>query len=130
MQNTLLVHPDDHMVVALTDLPAGAIVQVAGESIRLTSRVPAKHKFTRRPCQAGDFLKMYGLIVGQAVQPMGAGEALSTSNLKHAVSPLTESSPSRLWQARQCLDRVVFGLKPRGGLYRVYSNPSHTVDRC
>lgn len=104
MQNTLLVHPDDHMVVALTDLPAGAIVQVAGESIRLTSRVPAKHKFTRRPCQAGDFLKMYGLIVGQAVQPMGAGEALSTSNLKHAVSPLTESSPSRLWQAPESED--------------------------
>lgn len=98
MQKTLLVHPDDHMVVALADLPAGTTVQVAGESIRLASRVPAKHKFTRWPCQAGDFLNMYGLIVGQAVQALSEGEVLNTSNLRHAVSPLSETTRVSTWQ--------------------------------
>lgn len=104
MQNTLLVHPDDHMVVALTDLPAGVTVQVAGETIHLTSPVAAKHKFTRWPCQAGDFLKMYGLIVGQAVHDLAEGEVLNQSNLKHAVSPLGETAYSTGWQAPETAD--------------------------
>ncbi|MDG2012700.1 MAG: UxaA family hydrolase, partial [Pirellulaceae bacterium] len=99
MRKTLIVHPQDHMVVALTDLPAGSRVQVDGSEIQLANEVKAKHKFTRWPCRAGDYLKMYGLVVGQAVRDMAAGERLETANFKHAVAEIAPASKRSAWHA-------------------------------
>ena len=39
MRKTLIVHPEDHMVVALTDLPAGSQIEVDGSQIQLANQV-------------------------------------------------------------------------------------------
>ena len=39
MRKTLIVHPEDHMVVALTDLPAGSEVEVDGSQIQLANQL-------------------------------------------------------------------------------------------
>ncbi|MCP4463229.1 MAG: altronate dehydratase [Planctomycetaceae bacterium] len=99
MRKTLIVHPEDHMVVALTDLPAGSQIEVDGSQIQLANQVKAKHKFTRWPCRAGDYLKMYGLVVGQALRDLTAGERLDTTNLKHAVADIAAANQQKSWEA-------------------------------
>lgn len=99
MSSTLLVHPDDDMVVALTDLSGGAAIDVAGETIQLSGPVEAKHKFARRAVERGGRLKMYGIIVAEAQRDIAVGEALTTANVKHATGAVTQD-PSRVtWQA-------------------------------
>ena len=67
-QHFLQIDPKDNLIVALTDLRAGTIVEVAGESITLKTDIAAKHKFSLVDLEAGDLAIMYGVIVGRAYQ--------------------------------------------------------------
>lgn len=92
MSNVLLVHPDDDMVVALRDHPAGTAVQLGAEAITLRGPVEAKHKFARRGVKRGATLKMYGIVVAEALRDIEQGEPLTTSNLKHATGEVQTCS--------------------------------------
>jgi altronate hydrolase len=45
-QNNLKVHPDDNVIVALTDLKKNDSITNGGETIIIQDDVKAKHKFT------------------------------------------------------------------------------------
>ena len=92
MSKVLLVHPEDDMVVALVDHPSGANVTIDAESITLRGPVEAKHKFARRAVKQGDLLKMYGIVVAQAMRDIETGDPLTTANLKHATGEVTTAS--------------------------------------
>ena len=47
-QKILCIHPDDGMLVALSDLAPGEVVTWESESIQIVTPVEAKHKFARR----------------------------------------------------------------------------------
>ncbi len=81
---TLVVHPADDLVVALTDLKAGEVVPVGSTNVTLVDDVAAKHKFACRNIQAGQSARMYGITVGRAVNKIDAGQRITTSNLVHA----------------------------------------------
>ena len=86
---TRLLAPDDDLVVALRDLPAGSRQVVApGEVVALADAVPAKQKFARRRLGDGERARMYGVTVGRAVGAIGAGSLLTTANLAQATDPL------------------------------------------
>jgi len=99
MNRTLLVHPDDDMVVALQNIAAGETCQIGDQTIVVSSQIPAKHKFSRRACTQGQLLKMYGQVVGQAATDLKPGDLLTTGNLKHAVDQLDQPGARRqAWQ--------------------------------
>ncbi|MDF0605248.1 altronate dehydratase family protein [Neisseriaceae bacterium TC5R-5] len=97
MQKVLGIHPDDDMLVALDDLAAGAVVQWQQESILLCTPVAKKHKLARRAFAVGEVLKLYGVPVGKALQPIRRGEAVTTENLAHYAAEV-ELGDSRPYQ--------------------------------
>jgi altronate hydrolase len=80
------VHPDDNVLVALTNLEEGNIVHYNGELYTIIGRVPAKHKFVTKDMQPGDELFMYGVLVGKAQAFIPRGAVITTTNVKHAAN--------------------------------------------
>ncbi len=80
----LQIHPLDNAIVALDNLMAGETVHLNGHSWTLVSDIQAKHKFAAEPLNAGDEVRMYGVLVGKAQSQVPAGGLLSTANIRHA----------------------------------------------
>ncbi|RZA01801.1 MAG: altronate dehydratase [Sphingobacteriaceae bacterium] len=89
MNKVLKINADDNAIVALTDLNEGDVVNVAGMDITIQEKIAAKHKFAETDLQIGDEVKMYGVLVGKATQPIKKGGLLSISNIAHAASSFT-----------------------------------------
>lgn len=99
-QKILQIHPLDNAIVALDDLSAGETVRLNGHSWTLGAAIPAKHKFAAAHLNAGDEVRMYGVLVGKAQEPVPAGGLLTTGNLKHATHGFEVSGENRtLWDA-------------------------------
>lgn len=81
-RRVLKVHPQDNVVVALTDLKKGERV----EEYILAEDIAAKHKFTETALNAGDAIIMYGVLVGRAKQPLAAGVRIAVGNVQHAAA--------------------------------------------
>ena len=90
---------EDNLVVALRDLNSGEIVEVEGESYKLTKPVSAKHKFAAKDFEKGDLATMYGVVVGEATQAVPRGEPLSTENLAHRSAGYGEQTEELSWDA-------------------------------
>jgi len=95
--SVLQVHADDDVLVALEDYRRGDTVGHAGRTYTLVSDVPAKHKFAIRNLDAGDRVKMYGIVVAEARHPIRAGQAITTANSVHATDDLQNVSQARPW---------------------------------
>ena len=95
----LKIHPNDNVLVALKDLPAGTQVSSNGSSFELTENVSAKHKFFEHDMSAGDDVIMYGTLVGQLQSNVSKGQAMTTSNTKHAAGKYAYRSFQYKWQA-------------------------------
>jgi altronate hydrolase len=99
-RRTLRIHPDDNVVVALTDLAAGETVDAGDERVTLATPVDAKQKAALRDLQPGDPIVMYGVLVGRATLPIGRGEALTTAKVRHDSAGVDLSAPvARPWLA-------------------------------
>lgn len=84
MQKKLIkVNPTDNVAVALVNLIASETINFEGKEIRIVSDVKAKHKIALVDLNVGDRIIMYGVLVGKASAFIGAGDILSTSNIKH-----------------------------------------------
>jgi altronate hydrolase len=93
----LRVHPDDNVLVALEPLAAGESVHDGTQALRLTTGVSPKHKFTTTPRDVGDPIVMYGILVGRAVAPIAAGEAITTLNVRHAAADVHATTGTPSW---------------------------------
>ncbi|PKP75834.1 MAG: galactonate dehydratase [Alphaproteobacteria bacterium HGW-Alphaproteobacteria-6] len=71
--------PDDDVVVALADLPAGT--RLAEVAVPLPAAVPRGHKIALRPIAAGAPVRRYGQIIGAATGPIAAGDHVHVHNL-------------------------------------------------
>lgn len=83
-RNTLKVHPNDNVIVALQDLKKGETVHLLDHDYTLLEDIPAKHKFVSEPLKKDDSVIMYGVLVGKAKQDLPVGVRISTENLRHA----------------------------------------------
>ncbi len=101
MQNILKIHPDDNMLVALSDLPVGARVQWEGEEVTLVTPVAAKHKFTNEDVPVGGIVTLYGVPVGKATKEIRRGEVITTENIIHytAEVDIESESAAYVWTA-------------------------------
>jgi altronate hydrolase len=93
----LRVHPDDNVLVALVPLAAGERVRHADTDLLLASNVSPKHKFTTTARAIGEPIIMYGILVGTAVVPIAAGEAITTTNVRHAAAEMHAATGTRPW---------------------------------
>jgi len=98
-QKILKVHPDDNVLVALTNLPRGETLTYNGESFILQDDIPAKHKFVTRNLAQGDSVIMYGVLVGKAQTDIPKGGIISTANIKHAAEPFFYRKTDFHWTA-------------------------------
>lgn len=90
----LKIHPDDNVLVVLSDLKAGEPVT---NGLAAVHDVPAKHKVVIRDVQPGEEIKMYGITVGKAVSPIAAGAAITTQNVKHQASAYAGRTATIAW---------------------------------
>jgi altronate hydrolase len=96
-EQAVRLHPEDNVAVALADLPAGARISLPGHAVVTTSAVPAKHKLALEAIPAGGIVKMYGVKVGKATQPIPLGEVLTTRNVHHEAAPFHEKNENFVW---------------------------------
>lgn len=98
-QNNLKVHPNDNVIVALSDLQKNDSVIHNGEAIILQDNVKAKHKFTAVAMPAGSEVIMYGVLVGITQTDLAKGSLLTTDNLKHAANAFEIRNRKTDWNA-------------------------------
>ena len=98
MQSAVLkLHPDDNVLIALRDLRKGEQVDFSNRPFVLTSDIPAKHKFVTVDLAPGAAVLMYGVLVGQATQPIQKGSVLNTRNIRHDALPFREKVTEYDW---------------------------------
>jgi altronate hydrolase len=94
----LKIHHNDNVLVALQDLPAGAVITHEGIEYPLPEAIPAKHKFFMNNMSAGQRIIMYGVTVGQLQTDVARGARMSTDNTKHQADPFTYRPSHYQWQ--------------------------------
>ena len=83
----LIIHPRDNIIVALTNLSEGDIIDLDVGTITLVSDVKAKHKFAVRNLTIGEEVYMYGVVVGKAKNKILQGEVITRHNIIHETEP-------------------------------------------
>jgi len=112
----LKVHPDDNVLVALTDLSKGELLEYNGIRYELQEAIPAKHKFTTESLPIGGEIRMYGVLVGKATLAIPVGSRITTSNLQHATEAYKLSGQRKLhWPVP---DITAWSTKTFMGYYR------------
>ena len=84
MNSFLQIHPEDNALVALQNLPKNKTIQFKNDTSALQNDIEAKHKFATTDLNIGDAVKMYGVLVGKAMQFIPQGGLIGTHNLVHA----------------------------------------------
>lgn len=85
-ETVLQLDPRDNVLVALAPLRPGD--RVFGGCI-VVDPVPAKHKLALVDLAAGDLVRMYGMVVGEATEPIPRGGLLTTRNTRHRAADYT-----------------------------------------
>ena len=93
------MHPNDNVLVALTDLHQGEAVQADGRTLILPTDVRAKHKFVTETLRPGDAITMYGIRVGKAIEPIPEGAAITTCNVRHDTAMVEGKTETHHWTA-------------------------------
>ncbi|HTB97151.1 MAG TPA: altronate dehydratase family protein [Terracidiphilus sp.] len=111
-ENVLQLDPRDNVLVALMPLAAGAEVRVGSATYPVAEAIPAKHKMALVDLAPGDLIRMYGMIVGEAVVPIPRGGLISTRTIRHRTDAYTATrhpAPFKLPDATAWTDRTFMG---------------------
>ena len=95
----LKIHPSDNVLVALTDLRAGDKIIYLGKEITILQDVPSKHKVADRDIPVHEEIRMYGIVVGKATQPISTGGVIAVNNMRHQATPFTKKTRTTSWTA-------------------------------
>jgi len=81
----LVLHADDDVAVALSDVAAGEAIDVrrGAEDLRIVAReaIPLGHKLALRRLVAGAPVRKYGEVIGAATADIDAGDHVHVHNL-------------------------------------------------
>ncbi len=98
-EKLLRIDPRDNVLVALTQLAAGEIVSLAGESYSPVAVIPAKQKFAINDMPVGSHVIMYGGVVGRVREAIPRGGLLSTRNVQHDATEFARRESHFHWTA-------------------------------
>ncbi len=76
---TIRLHPEDDVVIARVELPAGTLI--SRENVRTAVRVPPGHKVATRDVAQGKPVHRYNQIIGFATQAIKAGDHVHVHNV-------------------------------------------------
>jgi altronate hydrolase len=82
-ESVLQLDSRDNVLVALTPLEIGTVVHFGNATCTVTQTIPPKHKMALVDFKPGDLVLMYGMVVGEATEPIPSGGLLSTRNIRH-----------------------------------------------
>ena len=100
MKNKILkLSPADNVLVALTNLTEGEVVELDNDEFHLQENIPAKHKFFITDMAAGDAINMYGILVGRLTVAAARGTRMHTGNTQHASESYQYRGYRYHWQA-------------------------------
>jgi (2R)-sulfolactate sulfo-lyase subunit alpha len=85
----LLLHPDDNILVARRDIPAGEHLEIDGDSFVAPAAVELGHKLARRAIAADERVLKYGAPIGSMKAAVSRGEHVHTHNLRSDYIPST-----------------------------------------
>jgi altronate hydrolase len=88
-EQTLQLDPRDNVIVALSTLEPGTEARYTGSSCPVAQTIPAKQKMALAAFNPGDLIVMYGMVVGEVVQPIPRGGLLTTQNIRHRIGAYT-----------------------------------------
>lgn len=90
-ENVLQLDPRDNVVVALQPVSAGTHVYFGSsrQSCTAIEAIPPKHKMALVDLHRGDIIRMYGMIMGEATQPIPRGGLITTRNVRHRADTYT-----------------------------------------
>ena len=88
---TIQLDPRDNVLVALSDLSAGEPVSANGHFYTVTMSIPAKHKLAMQNFPVNAEIRMYGVTVGRAREPIAQGGLLTTTNVAHDAAGFSAS---------------------------------------
>jgi altronate hydrolase len=87
--DVLQIDPCDNVLVALKPLKSGTQVRYGDHSCTVIEDIPAKHKLAIADLAPGDFIFLYGMVVGEAVVPIPRGGLISTRTIRHRAGEYT-----------------------------------------
>ncbi len=118
----LQLDPRDNVVVALTTLEPGAMVRYgrdgAARSCTACQTIPAKQKMALAAFAPGDLVRMYGMVVGEAIAPIAPGGLLTTQNIRHRAgdySAARHPAPAEAPDAAPWKSRTFLGYRRADG---------------
>lgn len=76
------IHPQDNVAVAMGDLPAGALITVAGATVECKAPIPAMHKLALKSIGMGGEVRKYGQVIGFASTEIRPGEHVHVQNCR------------------------------------------------
>jgi len=82
----LLIHDDDSVAVAVSELAPGERLELGGQPLEVREAIPAGHKIARRAHAPGEPVVKYGWPIGRATQAIAAGEHVHAHNLGTALT--------------------------------------------
>ena len=59
------------------------VIQIDAGEFQLVTNVASKHKLSIENLNIGDYIFMYGVVVGKAVREIQKGESITTFNISH-----------------------------------------------
>lgn len=76
----LRIHPTDNVAIVVNPggLPAGTKLE---DGLTLTEDIPQGHKVALAPLAAGDAVRRYGVVIGNAVDALPAGSWVNEQRL-------------------------------------------------
>ncbi len=87
----------DNVIIALEDIPEGKEVLWGNEVFIARDLIPAKHKFAAIDFNPGDYVYMYGIVVGKATQAIPKGGLIHTHNVIHESENYKSRSGEYQW---------------------------------
>jgi altronate hydrolase len=76
---TIRLHPDDDVVIARVEIPAGTLVRA--RKACAPAMIPAGHKLATRAVEAGQPVRRYNQVIGFATKAIRPGEHVHVHNL-------------------------------------------------
>lgn len=81
MNSAILIHPDDNVAIARTQLFPGQELRIGGRSVTVRDFIPAGHKIALEAVPAGGIVRRYGEAIGRASQPIEPGRHVHHHNV-------------------------------------------------
>ena len=115
---TVQLDPRDNVLVALADLKAGELLSRNGHSFAITAAIPAKHKLALEDFPVNAEIRMYGVTVGRAREPIAKGGLLTTLNVAHDAADFVTRDGHYTWHEpdiSKWVDRTFLGYHRHDG---------------